>query len=77
MDTLNKLRWRCRRGTKELDLLLLKYLDNDYQLADATEQQAFMQLLALEDDKLLKYCLGKAAADDAELARVVRKLTTD
>ena len=29
---LSRLRWRCRRGTKELDLLLLSYFENHYEL---------------------------------------------
>ncbi|MDD4913666.1 MAG: succinate dehydrogenase assembly factor 2 [Methylococcales bacterium] len=74
MDTLNKLRWRCRRGTLELDLLLVDYLDKYYPAASVAEQQAFLQLLALEDAALQAYLLGDAAPGDETSASVVRKI---
>jgi antitoxin CptB len=77
MIPLNKLRWRCRRGTKELDLLLLNYLDKHYLTATVAEQQSFLQLLTQEDDKLLRYFLGDIQPDDETLTKVVRTLTAD
>ena len=53
MSELAKLRWQCRRGMKELDLLLEAYLAGDYLQADAAEKERFRQLLQLEDDELL------------------------
>jgi len=50
---IGKLRWRCRRGMKELDLLLTRYVDERYREATPDEQQAFRQLLdADERDKV-------------------------
>jgi antitoxin CptB len=53
MDQLAKLKWQCRRGTKELDLLLNHYLDTRYQDADDTEKRYFVDLLDLEDSVLM------------------------
>jgi antitoxin CptB len=53
MSKLGRLRWQCRRGAKELDLVLLDYLENHYSLADADEQNRFIELLQLEDTELL------------------------
>ena len=53
MNELAKLRWQCRRGMKELDLLLEQYLANGYLLADDAEKTCFAELLVLEDDELL------------------------
>lgn len=44
-----KLKWRCRRGMKELDVLLLQYLEQHYDKASKQEQQAFENLLKLSD----------------------------
>jgi antitoxin CptB len=44
MDELAKLRWQCRRGTRELDLLLNRYLDTRYSLADEKEKARFVEL---------------------------------
>lgn len=50
---LTQLYWQCRRGCLELDLLLKKYLENDYLNATPQQQFTFKQLLQLEDDELL------------------------
>jgi antitoxin CptB len=70
------LRWRCRRGMKELDLLLERFLQNHYDEAPRERQQAFERLLTLPDPVLAEMLLGPAAdaldADaDAELAQVI------
>jgi antitoxin CptB len=44
-----KLKWRCRRGMKELDVLLIQYLEQNYDKASKKEQQAFENLLKLSD----------------------------
>lgn len=52
MNQLAKLKWQCRRGMKELDLLLENYLATDYLVADTAEKARFIELLQLEDDEL-------------------------
>lgn len=71
---LAKLRWHCRRGMRELDMLLLSYLEQDYPTASSTEQAAFAALLDLEDPVLYGYLLGRSAPDDAATVAVVRRL---
>lgn len=70
---LAKLRWQCRRGMKELDELMLYYLENHYQQAPAEEQQQFVDLLSLEDPYLFAIMLGREAAP-AALADLVQKI---
>jgi antitoxin CptB len=55
---LQRLRWRCRRGMRELDQLFNRYLDRRWREADAQERDTFERLLACEDDKLWRWCLG-------------------
>ena len=52
MNELARLKWQCRRGTKELDLMLKQYLETGYLLADDEEKALFVELLKLEDDEL-------------------------
>jgi antitoxin CptB len=68
MSELNKLRWRCRRGTLELDIILLNYLENHYPKANSAAQQVFLRLLELEDTELMQYLLGEVVPKDTELA---------
>jgi antitoxin CptB len=54
VDELAKLRWQCRRGTRELDLLLNNYLETRYPIANEDEKARFIALLQLDDTELLK-----------------------
>jgi antitoxin CptB len=55
---IGKLRWRCRRGMKELDVLFERYMDEQFRSASKAEQNAFRRLLETEDSVLYAYCLG-------------------
>ena len=70
-EAINKLRWRCRRGTLELDLMLLRYLDANFLAADSAEQNAFLQLLDQEDTELMRYLMGERLPQDQHLATLV------
>jgi antitoxin CptB len=59
VNELAKLKWQCRRGMKELDLLLENYLATDYPHADAAEKARFVELLQLEDDELFAVMLTR------------------
>lgn len=53
MNEIAKLKWQCRRGTKELDLLLMNYLENRYVVADDDQKKNFADVLKLDDHELL------------------------
>jgi antitoxin CptB len=72
---LNRLRWRCRRGMRELDVLLERYLRDHWPGADAGRRQAFQALLDLPDPELADLCLGRTIASDAALAAIVGEIT--
>jgi antitoxin CptB len=69
-----RLRWRCRRGMKELDILLTRYLDERYGSAAAGEQAAFEQLLEAQDPQIFAYCLGQERVPEP-LARLIERIT--
>jgi antitoxin CptB len=58
MDELARLKWQCRRGTKELDFLLNRYLETGYLVADQGERDLFVELLGMEDDVLIGVLMG-------------------
>jgi antitoxin CptB len=74
MNQLARLRWQCRRGTKELDLLLQRYLDSGYLLADDEEKAMFVELLELEDDELLGVLMGDLEVETGEMKVLVEKI---
>jgi antitoxin CptB len=54
----SRLQWQCRRGSRELDLLLDNYLRKHYPSASLVEQAHFVSLLTLEDDELMKVMMA-------------------
>jgi len=54
-----RLRWRCRRGMKELDILLARYMDERFCEASPQEREAFGHLLEIQDPVIYAYCLGQ------------------
>lgn len=75
-STLRRLRWRCRRGMRELDVLMIRYLDHRWAQADATERAQFERLLETEDDRLWRWMMRREAATDQELAVLVERILT-
>ena len=73
-DDTARLRWQCRRGMRELDTLLTRYLSKAYALADEDERAAFRDLLTLSDPELASYFLGRAVPDDKNIARAVERI---
>ncbi len=74
--TLRRLRWRCRRGTKELDLLLEGFLDSGFQQLDAAGQEAFEHLLAQEDHDLQAWLITGEKPTEGALRRIVETIRT-
>jgi len=73
---VGKLRWRCRRGMKELDILLTRYVDERYGAAPPQEQQAFRRLLETQDPVIYAYCLGQEPPP-AHLAALIERITAN
>ncbi|MDH5824363.1 succinate dehydrogenase assembly factor 2 [Luteimonas sp. RD2P54] len=73
-DDMGRLRWRCRRGMRELDVLFTRYLDQRWAAASDGERGLFLQLLDGEDDRLWRWFMGYEAAPDAELDALVRRI---
>ena len=68
---LKRLRWRCRRGMKELDFLLLRYLRAMGHGA-SDERAAFAAFLELPDPDLVRYLIAGDVPDDPRLAALCR-----
>lgn len=71
---LGRLRWRCRRGMRELDVLLVRYLERDWPGADETARAAFCALLERQDPEINALLLGRMAPEDEAVANVLECL---
>ena len=60
MGDLDRIRWRCRRGLLELDLVLEAFLKRGYHRLDAGQRRLFNELLEQPDNDLLDLALGRS-----------------
>ena len=74
MSELARLRWKCRRGMKELDVLLEGYLESRYPMASEAEQGAFRALLDEQDPVLYAYVIGRDQPAGEDQRRVIESL---
>lgn len=72
----SRLRWRCRRGMRELDQLLGWYLDARYAASGAAQKDAFSALLEEPDPLLWSWLLGQAHAPNPEWQAIVDEIRT-
>jgi antitoxin CptB len=68
------MRWRCRRGMRELDRILESFVDGHYRTLSAVEKSTFAQFLELPDPDLHAYLVGRAEPTDSDLARLLERI---
>jgi antitoxin CptB len=73
-EELGRLRWRCRRGMQELDVLLARYMEEQFRSASKAEQDAFRRLLEIHDTDLYAYCLG-STPPPPQFAALIERIT--
>jgi antitoxin CptB len=71
---LARLRWRCRRGMLENDLILARFLDARGATMTQAEVGALDALLELPDNDLWDLVSGRAEAADPALEPLLRQL---
>jgi antitoxin CptB len=71
---LNRLRWRCRRGMLENDLILTRFLDARGEAISEQEVAALDVLLDLSDNDLWDLLSGRQEPADAAVAPLLERL---
>jgi antitoxin CptB len=71
---MNRLRWRCRRGLLENELLLERFLDAYGSGLEGERLGAFEALLEYGDDELWGLVSGRSECPDPALGEVVQLL---
>ena len=69
-----RLRWRCRRGLKELDVLFERYAETALASASAAELGSLERFLDLPDPEIAAYLLGEAVPEDPALAALAASI---
>ncbi|ANJ68385.1 hypothetical protein A9404_08840 [Halothiobacillus diazotrophicus] len=49
---MNRIRWHCRRGMLELDMVLARFLDDNASRMTRAQWQEFEQMLSQADQEL-------------------------
>ena len=74
--SFKRLKWNCRRGMLELDLLLEPFLDEVFLTLDDEDKARFYTLIECEDQDLFLWFMQKEVPQDADLARIVDIIVT-
>jgi antitoxin CptB len=74
VSDLSRMRWKCRRGMLELDLLLGAFLDSGFEELDASGRRLFDQVLDYPDAVLLEWLMGRIQPTDKDVAELVERI---
>lgn len=67
-----RLRWACRRGMLELDVLFMPFVDEAYDDLSTKDQFTFERLLTGQDPELFAWFMGHEVCEDKELNAMVQ-----
>lgn len=62
---------------RELDVILLRYLDQDYPSAAPADRAAFARILELQDPDLFGYLVGRTTPEDDSVRHVIARIRRD
>ncbi len=73
-DHKAKIRWHCRRGMLELDVLLLDFFEKHYAQLPREQQVIFERLLECPDQDLFNWLIGHEQPTDSGFAGMVERI---
>jgi antitoxin CptB len=69
-----RLKWACRRGMLELDVLFIPFVDEAYDEMSTEDQFTFERLLTCQDPELFAWFMGHEICEDKKLNAVVQHI---
>ena len=73
-EELAQLRWSCRRGMLELDMMLGRFLAGHYLALSPAEQDLFKEFLTCMDQDLFNWLLGSRQPSDPKFLPLIKKI---
>ena len=70
----NRLFWRCRQGTRELDVLLTDFLVDHAERFTLSEIATFEAVLDHSNEELMRWLLTEDLPEDAQIAAMVMRI---
>ena len=74
MNDQSRLLWRCRRGIREMDLLLERFLQQHHPLLTEDEKKTFDALLDEADTDLLNWIMGRSEPENPSYNPLLARL---
>ncbi|MBM2830238.1 MAG: succinate dehydrogenase assembly factor 2 family protein [Gammaproteobacteria bacterium] len=71
MSSGSSLLWRCRRGIREMDLLLQYFIEKRFDLLTNEEKDAFEQLLEQQDLDIMAWIMGRAEPPNEQIRHLI------
>jgi len=71
IDAKSRLKWACRRGMLELDVLFMPFVDDAFDDLSDKDKLTFERLLTCDDPELFSWFMGHESSDDPELSAMV------
>ena len=67
----SRLLWRCRRGIREMDIVLQTFLNESYDSLSDVDKKIFSKLLDEADLDILNWIMGKDKPESDELMHLI------
>ena len=67
-----RLRWACRRGMLELDVLFMPFVEDVYDELSEAQKAVFRRLITCDDPDLFAWFMGHQTCEDEELDAMVK-----
>jgi antitoxin CptB len=69
-----RVKWACRRGMLELDVLFMPFVEEAYEQLPDIKKRAFERLLTCQDPELFAWFMGHEECKDQELNNMVQHI---
>ncbi|MCP5014380.1 MAG: succinate dehydrogenase assembly factor 2 [Ketobacter sp.] len=70
-EHVRRLRWQCRRGIKEVEVLLLPFFEERYPELSADDKLLFEKLLDQHDVEMFEWFTHRSRPEQPDLAHIV------
>ena len=67
----SRLLWRCRRGIREMDIVLQEFLNQSYDTLNDADKYSFAQLLDEADLDILNWIMGKDEPENDGIKNII------
>ena len=68
------LLWNCRRGMKELDVAIERFMATKYSQLDENQKQIFNEVLKTDDGEFFAWLIGSYEPENEDYKSIIKML---